>query len=146
MTQTEKILAAMSGGRYGVKEAIELVTNTTAERKEIPMFTRDKLMAALESVRTAIEQQQVMSADVHAAMCEHGSECWEHACTMGRFLQAVDGSQRYDGFPSVSRMEALFNGRDLQALADVVWRIVALNDQGWFSEAFKELKSAVESC
>jgi hypothetical protein len=146
MTQAEQILAAMSGGRYGVREAIALVTNNPAERKELTMFTHDKLMAALESVRTAIEQQQVMSADVHAAMCEHGSECWEHACTMGRFLRAVDGSQRYVSFPSISKLEALFNEMGLPTIASRVWRIVALNDQGRLSEALDGLKSAVESC
>jgi hypothetical protein len=141
-----KILAAMSDGRYGVKEAIALVTNNPAERKEIPMFTRDKLMAALARVQTAIEQGKVLSADAHAAMCECGSDCWEHSCIVGAFLLALDRTCLYDKFPAVLRMEELFDEMGLPALADRAWRIATLNEQGRLEEAFNELKSAVKSC
>jgi hypothetical protein len=131
---------------WALRELEGMVATDSLSRDESTPITRDKLMAALARVQTAIEQGKVLSADAHAAMCECGSDCWEHSCIVSAFLLALDRTCLYDKFPAVLRMEELFDEMGLPALADRAWRIATLNEQGRLEEAFNELKAAVEAC
>jgi hypothetical protein len=110
------------------------------------VMTKAEMLIALDCVRIAIEQNRVMAADAHAAVCEWGAECRQHSCTLGMFLRALGVTEIEDGFPFVSEVELLFDQQGLNDLASVVARVVYLNDRGQFDEALTELRRGIESC
>lgn len=146
MTQTEKILAAMSDGRYGVREAIALVTNNPAERKELTMITKGELKDALGAVQWAVENGQVMACPSHDKVCPQGQACAEHVCVMGAFMRALFSSSSLYGFPTFMDLDRVFTTEGLKPVAKAVPKIMWLNDTGQFGDALAELKAAVESC
>jgi hypothetical protein len=107
------------------------------------MIMKDELLAAYDAAKWNVEQNRVMALHDHDKTCEAGPECGSHFCVMGSFMRALFSTPYVDGFPAPFDLWGFFRAEGLPNLAASVFYIMALNDEGKFDEALRELRKAI---